>query len=107
MFLTDSLPAAELTYGILDRLRRLGDDRGHRVALAYLPTLSEARSGELPPLAALLTRYATENAITFVQTAAAAHAVVPGSGRRVCCWGSDQELPYNKPDLLDGWFLGS
>ncbi len=38
---------------------------------------------------------------------AAAHAVVLHSGRRVRRWDSDQELPYNKPDLLNGWFIAS
>lgn len=37
---------------------------------------------------------------------AAAHAVVTHSGRRVLAWGQeDADLPYNKPDLLNGWFL--
>jgi 3'(2'), 5'-bisphosphate nucleotidase len=37
---------------------------------------------------------------------AAAHAVVTHSGRRVLAWGDeDLDLPYNKPDLLNGWFL--
>jgi 3'(2'), 5'-bisphosphate nucleotidase len=37
---------------------------------------------------------------------AAAHAVVTHSGRRVLAWGEeDQDLPYNKPDLLNGWFV--
>jgi 3'(2'), 5'-bisphosphate nucleotidase len=37
---------------------------------------------------------------------AAAHAVVTHSGRRVLAWGEeDLDLPYNKPDLLNGWFL--
>ena len=37
---------------------------------------------------------------------AAAHAVVTHSGRRVLAWGEDnRDLPYNKPDLLNGWFL--
>jgi len=37
---------------------------------------------------------------------AAAHAVVTHSGRRVLAWGDeDSDLPYNKPDLLNGWFI--
>lgn len=37
---------------------------------------------------------------------AAAHAVVTHSGRRVLAWGEeDLDLPYNKPNLLNGWFL--
>jgi len=37
---------------------------------------------------------------------AAAHAVVTHSGRRVLAWGKeDLDLPYNKPDLLNGWFI--
>lgn len=37
---------------------------------------------------------------------AAAHAVVTHSGRRVLAWGEeDLDLPYNKPDLLNGWFI--
>ena len=37
---------------------------------------------------------------------AAAHAVVTHSGRRVLAWGGeDLDLPYNKPDLLNGWFI--
>jgi 3'(2'), 5'-bisphosphate nucleotidase len=37
---------------------------------------------------------------------AAAHAVVTHSGRRVLAWGeNDLDLPYNKPDLRNGWFI--
>lgn len=37
---------------------------------------------------------------------AAAHAVVTHAGRRVLAWGEgDLDLPYNKPDLLNGWFV--
>ena len=36
---------------------------------------------------------------------AAAHAVVNASGRRVIAYGSDDELPYNKENLLNGWFI--
>ncbi len=36
---------------------------------------------------------------------AAAHAVVLYSGRRVRQWDSDEELPYNKKNLLNGWFI--
>lgn len=36
---------------------------------------------------------------------AAAHAVVNAAGRRVLSWGSEQELPYNKENILNGWFL--
>jgi 3'(2'), 5'-bisphosphate nucleotidase len=37
---------------------------------------------------------------------AAAHAVVTHSGRRVLAWGEeDLDLPYNKPNLLNGWFI--
>ncbi len=36
---------------------------------------------------------------------AAAHAVVSASGRRVIAHGTDQDLPYNKEDLLNGWFV--
>ena len=36
---------------------------------------------------------------------AAAHAVVLHSGRAVLQWDSDQEIPYNKPNLLNGWFI--
>lgn len=37
---------------------------------------------------------------------AAAHAVVTHSGRRVLAWGEeDMDLPYNKPNLLNGWFI--
>ncbi len=38
---------------------------------------------------------------------AAAHAVATHSGRRVLSWEDQTEdLPYNKPDLLNGWFIG-
>jgi 3'(2'), 5'-bisphosphate nucleotidase len=37
---------------------------------------------------------------------AAAHAVVTHSGKRVLAWGEENmDLPYNKPDLLNGWFI--
>ena len=36
---------------------------------------------------------------------AAAHAVVKGAGKSVRFWGSDEELVYNKKDLLNPWFL--
>ncbi len=36
---------------------------------------------------------------------AAAHAVVSASGRRVIAHGSDEDLPYNKENLLNGWFI--
>ncbi|MBI1355796.1 MAG: 3'(2'),5'-bisphosphate nucleotidase CysQ [Acidobacteria bacterium] len=36
---------------------------------------------------------------------AAAHAVVSASGRRVIAYGSDDDLPYNKENLLNGWFI--
>lgn len=35
----------------------------------------------------------------------AAHAVAKAAGRRVLAHGSDQELPYNKENLLNGWFI--
>jgi len=60
---------AELAYGILDRLVRLAHERSHRVVLAYLPTLPEALSGELLPLAELLERYAAEKSVTYIHTA--------------------------------------
>ena len=36
---------------------------------------------------------------------AAAHAVVSASGRRVIAHGTDDDLPYNKENLLNGWFV--
>jgi len=36
---------------------------------------------------------------------AAAHAVVSASGRRVIAHGTDEDLPYNKENLLNGWFI--
>lgn len=62
---------ADLVHGILDRLVRLANERGHRVALAYLPTLPEALSGELLSLAGLLERYAEEKSVSWVNTAKA------------------------------------
>ncbi len=62
---------AALISGILDRLRRLGDERGHEVAFAYLPTIPELRDGELLPLATLLEQYAHQNSVPYVQTASA------------------------------------
>jgi 3'(2'), 5'-bisphosphate nucleotidase len=38
---------------------------------------------------------------------AAAHAVVLGAGKQVKQWDSDQPLRYNKPDLLNPWFVVS
>jgi hypothetical protein len=55
---------------ILDRLRRLADARGHRVALAYLPTLAEAEERALLPLAAILERYAADHPLPYIQAAA-------------------------------------
>ena len=36
---------------------------------------------------------------------AAAHAVVSASGRRVVAHGTNDDLPYNKENLLNGWFI--
>ena len=36
---------------------------------------------------------------------AAAHAVVNAAGRRVLSWGSEDELPYNKENILNSWFI--
>jgi len=36
---------------------------------------------------------------------AAAHAVVSASGRRVIAHGTNEDLPYNKENLLNGWFV--
>ena len=36
---------------------------------------------------------------------AAAHAVVKGAGRKVFIFGKEEELTYNKEDLLNPWFL--
>jgi 3'(2'), 5'-bisphosphate nucleotidase len=36
---------------------------------------------------------------------AAADAVVRASGRRVLAYGTDDDLPYNKENLLNGWFV--
>ena len=36
---------------------------------------------------------------------AAADAVVRAAGGRLIAHGGDDDLPYNKPDLLNGWFL--
>lgn len=36
---------------------------------------------------------------------AAAHAVANAAGHRVLRWGSSEELPYNKPDLHNAWFV--
>jgi 3'(2'), 5'-bisphosphate nucleotidase len=38
---------------------------------------------------------------------AAAHAVAREAGRRVVAHGTTQELPYNKPSLLNSWFIVS
>ena len=60
-----------LAWGILDRLRRLAIERGHELALAYLPTIPELHSGRTLPLAALMEQYAMRNSVPFVQTASA------------------------------------
>ena len=58
-----------LAWGILDRLRRFAGERGHEVALAYLPTIPEVKTGELLPLARLLEQYAHQKGLRFVQAA--------------------------------------
>lgn len=35
----------------------------------------------------------------------AAHAVAKAAGRRVKAHGTEEELPYNKENLLNGWFI--
>ncbi len=38
---------------------------------------------------------------------AAAHAVIRAAGGSIKSYGSDEELPYNKENLRNGWFIAS
>jgi hypothetical protein len=68
-----------LARGILDRLRALANDRAQEVALAYLPTLPELRSGELLPLATILEQYAKRSDMVYVQATTAFESLDAGS----------------------------